>query len=172
LAGLHAQAGRIDETMTARFADFLDAHSDVAVITVPTFLVGDMSRENCDTPWQGDRGLYRDVWMLARRARFADEMVARFHAHLAVCGWLVSNEMPIYRGQAAREVIASCARIIRYAVRAVGGTQPFSPGGGAWGIELATVVLPEVLEWLTGGLRLAWLDGTAGGGITLGPSAS
>jgi endo-1,4-beta-mannosidase len=127
---------RIDEIMTARFADFLAAHSEAGMTTVPTFLVGHMSGENWDPPWRDGRDLYRDVWMVARQAWFAGEMVRRFGAHPAVCGWLVSNEMPIYGGGAPREVIASWAQIVRDAVRAAGGTQPFSLGDGAWGIEV------------------------------------
>jgi len=127
---------RIDETMTTRFADFLTAHSEAGMTTIPTFLVGHMSGENWDPAWRNGRDLYRDVWMVARQAWFAGEMVRRFGKHPAVCGWLVSNEMPIYGGGAPREVIASWAQIMRDAVRAAGGTQPFSLGDGAWGIEV------------------------------------
>ena len=67
--------------------------------TVPTFIVGHMSGENWDPAWRGGRDLYPDVWMVARQAWFAGEMVRRFGAHPAVCGWLVSNEMPIYGGE-------------------------------------------------------------------------
>jgi endo-1,4-beta-mannosidase len=52
-----------------------------------------------------------------------------------VAGWLVSNEMPLYGGQAAPETVAAWAQIMRDAVRAAGGRQPFSLGDGAWGIE-------------------------------------
>lgn len=127
---------RIDEAMAARFADFLDAHSGAGMTTVPTFLVGHMSGENWDPPWRGDRDLYRDVWLVARQAWFAGEMVSRFGGHPAVCGWLVSNEMPLYGGEAPAEVVASWAQIIRDAVRAAGGRQPLSLGDGAWGIEV------------------------------------
>ena len=74
--------------------------------------------------------------MVGRQTWFAGEMVRRFGAHLAVAGWLVSNEMPIYGGdQAPHETVAAWARIIKDAVRAAGGRQPFSLGDGAWGIE-------------------------------------
>jgi endo-1,4-beta-mannosidase len=54
-----------------------------------------------------------------------------------VAGWLVSNEMPIYGGEhAPPETVATWAQIIRDAVRAAGGRQPFSLGDGAWGIEV------------------------------------
>jgi endo-1,4-beta-mannosidase len=66
--------------------------------TVPTFIVGHMSGENWDPPWRDRRDLYADVRMAARQAWFAAEMVRRFGAHPAVCGRLVSNEMPIYNG--------------------------------------------------------------------------
>ena len=126
---------RIDEEMTGRFADFLDGHAEAGLSTVPTFLVGHMSGENWDPAWRGGRDLYRDVWMVARQAWFAHEMVRRFHAHPAVCGWLLSNEMPIYGGSAPREVISSWAQILLGAIRAAGGRQPVSVGDGAWGIE-------------------------------------
>ena len=128
---------RIDEDMTARFGDFLDRHAEAGLTTVPTFLVGHMSGENWDPAWRAGRDLYADVWMVAREAWFAGEMVRRFAAHEAVCGWLVSNEMPIYGGAAPRETIAAWAQIILSAVRAAGGTQPVSLGDGAWGLEVS-----------------------------------
>jgi endo-1,4-beta-mannosidase len=129
---------RIDEQMTARFADFLDLHSDAGMTTIPTFIVGHMSGENWDPPWRHGRDLYSDVWMVARQAWFAGQMVARFGAHPAVCGWLVSNEMPIYGGeQAPPPTVSAWAQIIIAAIRAAGGTQPVSLGDGAWGIEIS-----------------------------------
>ena len=96
-----------------------------------------MSGENWDPAWRNDRHLYNDVWMVGRQAWFAAEMVRRFHAHPAVAGWLVSNEMPLYGGSDTdHEIVATWARIIKDAVRAAGGHQPFSLGDGAWGIEV------------------------------------
>ncbi len=130
-------AYEIDETMTARFADFLDRHVEHGLTTIPTFIVGHMSGENWDPAWRGDRDLYSDVWMVGRQAWFAAEMVRRFQQHPAVAGWLVSNEMPLYGGSGtAHEIVATWARIIKDAVRAAGGQQPFSLGDGAWGIEV------------------------------------
>src|SRR5579863_10354993 len=127
----------IDEDMAARFADFLELHAEQDMSTVPTFIVGHMSGENWDPAWRAGRDLYSDVWMVGRQAWFAAEMVRRFGAHPAVAGWLVSNEMPLYGGaDTDHEVVASWARIIRDAVRAAGGHQPFSLGDGAWGIEV------------------------------------
>jgi endo-1,4-beta-mannosidase len=128
----------IDEDMAARFADFLDRHAEQQISTVPTFIVGHMSGENWDPPWRGGRDLYGDVWMVGRQAWFAAEMTRRFGSHPAVAGWLVSNEMPLYGGdQAPPEVVAAWAQILRDAVRAAGGQQPFSLGDGAWGIEVS-----------------------------------
>ncbi len=127
----------IDETMASRFADFLDRHAAQDMTTVPTFIVGHMSGENWDPPWRAGRDLYSDVWMVARQAWFAGEMVRRYAGHPAVAGWLVSNEMPLYGGGASsREAVASWAQLIKDAVRAAGGRQPFSLGDGAWGIEV------------------------------------
>jgi endo-1,4-beta-mannosidase len=131
---------RIDEGMAARFGDFLDRHTAIGLATVPTFIVGHMSGANWDPGWRNDRDLYSDVWMVARQAWFAGEMVRRFGRHPAICGWLVSNEMPAYGGaEAPHEVVAAWAQIIRDAVRAAGGHQPFSLGDGAWGIETTGV---------------------------------
>jgi endo-1,4-beta-mannosidase len=125
---------RIDERLAGRFADFLDRHLEAGLATIPTFIVGHMSRENWSPSWRGGRDLYRDVWMVARQAWFAGEMVRRFGPHPAVAGWLVSNEMPIYGpADASREEVAAWAQIMRDAVRAAGGHQPFSLGDGAWG---------------------------------------
>jgi endo-1,4-beta-mannosidase len=128
----------IDETMTSRFADFLDRHAEQGMTTIPTFIVGHMSGENWDPSWRAGRDLYSDVWMVGRQAWFAGEMVRRYAAHPAVAGWLVSNEMPLYGGTTTKpEVVASWAQLIKNAVRAAGGHQPFSLGDGAWGIEIS-----------------------------------
>ncbi|MFF4649221.1 cellulase family glycosylhydrolase [Streptomyces sp. NPDC001380] len=126
----------VDEEKCAHFADFLDRHRALGMSTIPTFIVGHMSGENWDPSWRGGRDLYTDVWMVARQAWFAGEMVRRFKDHPAVAGWLVSNEMPIY-GEATRdrESVSSWAQIVVDAVRAAGGTQPVSLGDGAWGRE-------------------------------------
>jgi endo-1,4-beta-mannosidase len=129
---------RIDEQMTARFADFLDRHAEAGMSTIPTFIVGHMSGGNWDPSWRQGRDLYSDVWMVARQAWFAGEMVRRFAAHPAVCGWLVSNEMPLYGGDSASEqTVSAWAEIVITAIRAAGGTQPVSLGDGAWGIEIS-----------------------------------
>jgi len=127
----------IDETMTARYADFLDRHSDQGLQTIPTFIVGHMSGENWDPAWRGGKDLYDDVWLVGRQAWFAAEMVRRFADHPAIAGWLVSNEMPLYGGASTdHKIVGTWARIIKDAVRAAGGHQPFSLGDGAWGIEV------------------------------------
>src|SRR3984957_6216436 len=129
---------RIDEQLTARFADFLDRHTEAGISTIPTFIVGHMSGENWDPSWRLGRDLYSDVWMVARQSWFAGEMVRRFAAHPAVSGWLVSNEMPLYGGDSASaQTVSAWAEIMITAIRAAGGTQPVSLGDGAWGIEIS-----------------------------------
>ncbi|MFE6997215.1 cellulase family glycosylhydrolase [Microbacterium sp. NPDC057659] len=125
----------LDEDCITRFADFLDAHIEAGMTTVPTFIVGHMSGENWDPAWREGRDLYRDSWFLGRQAWYVRELTARFHAHPAVTGWLLSNEVPIYGGEAPREAVHAWADILIDAVRAGGGTQPVSVGDGAWGIE-------------------------------------
>jgi len=126
----------VDEEKCADFADFLDRHHTLGMTTVPTFIVGHMSGENWDPAWRAGRDLYSDVWMVARQAWFAGQMVRRFGGHPAVAGWLVSNEMPIYGERTEdREAVASWAQIVVDAVRAAGGRQPVSLGDGAWGRE-------------------------------------
>ena len=129
------EPGRLDEDVAARFADFLDAHLAEGLTTIPTFIVGHMSGENWDPSWRGDRDLYRDVWLVAQQAWFAEELARRFGDHPAVSGWLVSNEMPLYGGPATIPEIEAWARLIVQAVRAGGATQPISLGDGAWGLE-------------------------------------
>jgi endo-1,4-beta-mannosidase len=128
---------RIDEALVARFEDFLGRHSSHGLTTIPTFIVGHMSGENWDPAWRSGRDLYADVYMVGRQAWFAAEMTRRFASHPAVAGWLVSNEMPLYGGASTdHRIVEAWARIIRDAVRAAGGHQPFSLGDGAWGIEV------------------------------------
>jgi endo-1,4-beta-mannosidase len=128
---------RIDEALTARFEDFLARHASHGLTTIPTFIVGHMSGENWDPAWRDGRDLYADVYMVGRQAWFAAEMVSRFAGHPAISGWLVSNEMPLYGGASTgHRTVEAWARIVRDAVRAAGGHQPFSLGDGAWGIEI------------------------------------
>jgi endo-1,4-beta-mannosidase len=126
----------LDGEVVARFADFLDAHRELGVGTVPTFIVGHMSGENWDPAWRGGRDLYRDVTLVADQAWFAGEIVRRFHAHDAVAGWLVSNEMPLYGGPASEDEVTSWARLVVGSIRAAGADQPVSLGDGAWGLEV------------------------------------
>lgn len=137
----HPEPHRIDDTLCERFADFLDAHTEAGMGTVPTFIVGHMSGENWDPVWRGGRDLYEDVWMVGRQAWFASQMTRRFKDHPAVTGWLITNEMPGYgrvyqENPPSSDVVTAWAQSMCNAVRAAGGTQPVSLGDGAWGIEV------------------------------------
>ncbi|MGY1433867.1 cellulase family glycosylhydrolase [Streptomyces reniochalinae] len=137
----HPEPHRVDEALCGHFTDFLDAHTEAGMATVPTFIVGHMSGENWDPAWRGGRDLYEDVWMVGRQAWFVSEMTRRFKDHPAVTGWLITNEMPGY-GRVYQvdppscEVVTAWAQAMCNAVRAAGGTQPVSLGDGAWGIEV------------------------------------
>lgn len=139
----HPEPERIDTEKVEHFRDFLDAHTEHGMGSIPTFIVGHMSGENWDPPWRGGlaRDLYADVWLVSRQAWFIERMVRALHEHPAVAGWLISNEMPIYgrrRGEvkAPTSDVTSWATLMVQAVRAGGGTQPVSLGDGAWGIEV------------------------------------
>ncbi|HET9168410.1 MAG TPA: cellulase family glycosylhydrolase [Actinospica sp.] len=128
---------RVDEELCANFATFLDLHRETGLGTTPTLIVGHMSGENRSPSWRGERDLYRDVWLVARQAWFAQEMARRFAAHPAVAGWVLSNEMPLYGGEAPREAVASWVQLLVTALRAGGAMQPVSVGDGAWGLEVS-----------------------------------
>jgi endo-1,4-beta-mannosidase len=127
---------RLDEQVLDRFTDFLDAHSELGLETIPTFIVGHMSGENWDPAWRQGRDLYRDVWLVSQQAWFVGEVARRFRRH-AVAGWILSNEMPLYGGPASTDEVAAWARILVQALRAAGATQPISIGDGAWGVEVS-----------------------------------
>ncbi|WP_328608785.1 cellulase family glycosylhydrolase [Amycolatopsis sp. NBC_00345] len=140
----HPEPDVLDETKLAHFADFLDAHTELGMTSIPTFLVGHMSGENWDPAWRHGRDLYADVEMVSRQAWFIERTARRFRDHPAVAAWLISNEMPIYgrrRGEppAPREHVTAWARLMVHAVRAGGAAQPVSIGDGAWGIEVTGV---------------------------------
>ena len=127
---------QLDPAALERYADFLEAHSDRGMTTIPTFIVGHMSGENWDPAWRGDHDLYRDVWLVGQQAWFVEQVARRFGAHSAVSGWLLTNEMPIYGGSAPTEAVTSWARLLLQGLRAAGVDQPASVGDGAWGIEV------------------------------------
>jgi hypothetical protein len=87
---------RLDEQLLGHFRDFLDAHSERGMTSIPTFLVGHMSGQNWDPARRGDRDLFEDVWLVARQAWYVRELTARFAEHPAVVAWLLTNEVPIY----------------------------------------------------------------------------
>ncbi|HEY7731175.1 MAG TPA: cellulase family glycosylhydrolase, partial [Gaiellaceae bacterium] len=128
---------RLDEDVLARFTDFLDAHLETGLGTIPTFVVGHMSGENWDPAWRGGRDLYRDPWLVSQQAWFASQIAARYGEHPAVVGWLLSNEMPLYGGPASTEEITAWARALVQGVRSTGAVQPISTGDGAWGVEVS-----------------------------------
>lgn len=129
--------GQLDEQVLERFSDFLQAHLETGLGTIPTFIVGHMSGQNWDPAWRNGRDLYRDVWMVSEQAWFAREIAKRFGDHQAIVGWLVSNEMPIYGGPATIEEITAWARLIVQSIRSAGVAHPVSLGDGAWGIEVS-----------------------------------
>lgn len=134
----------VDEEKVAHYRDFLDAHTEVGMTSIPTFIVGHMSGDNWDPQWRGGRDLYADVWLVSQQAWFVQQMTERFADHPAVAGWLLSNEMPIYgrlrhEPKAPTEHVSAWSRLMVQAVRAGGGTQPVSLGDGAWGIEVTGV---------------------------------
>ncbi|MQA77408.1 MAG: cellulase family glycosylhydrolase [Streptosporangiales bacterium] len=137
----HPEPDRVDEELVTHFRDFLDAHTEHGMTSIPTFVVGHMSGENWDPAWRDGRDLYADVWLVARQAWFVEQMTRRLHDHAAITGWLISNEMPIYgrlrdEPTAPTADVTSWATLMVQAVRAGGGTQPVSLGDGAWGIEV------------------------------------
>ena len=126
---------RLEDAALERFADFLAAHRERDMTTIPTFIVGHMSGQNWDPAWRGERDLYRDVWLVGQQAWFVEQVARRFTSDPAVSGWLLTNEMPIYGGPAPAEDVTAWARLLLGALRASGAGQPASIGDGAWGIE-------------------------------------
>jgi endo-1,4-beta-mannosidase len=128
---------RLDPKVLERFSDFLDAHAEVGLGTIPTFIVGHMSGQNWDPAWRAGRDLYRDVWLVSQQAWLAAELGRRFGSHNSIVAWLVSNEMPLYGGPGTVEEVTAWARLVVQALRSSGATQPISLGDGAWGVEVS-----------------------------------
>jgi Endo-beta-mannanase len=130
------EPGCLDQAVMDRFEEFLDLHTELGMLTIPTFLVGHMSGENWDPSWRGDRDLYTDTWMVAQQSSYLSQVAARFGSHPAIVGWLVSNEMPIYGGPIARADVTAWAQLMVTAIRAGDQDKPVSIGDGAWGQEV------------------------------------
>lgn len=130
------EPGRLDEAVMDRFAKFLDLHTELGMRTIPTFLVGHMSGENWDPEWRDGRDLYTDTWMVAQQSSYLTQVATAFASHPAIVGWLVSNEMPIYGGPAARKDVTAWAQLMVTAIRAGEPVKPVSIGDGAWGQEV------------------------------------
>ena len=129
---------RLDEEVLERFADFLDAHVELGMRTIPTFIVGHMSGENWDPAVApGARPLPR------RLAGLAAGVVRRARSRGGS-----ARIPPSSPGSSRTRCRSTAARAratrsppgrgsIVQAVRAAGATQPISLGDGAWGVEIS-----------------------------------
>lgn len=133
----------LDPAIVERFIDFLDAHQEAGLTTIPTFIVGHMSGQNWDPAWRDGRDIFSDVTFVAEQAWYIRELVSRVAEHPAVEAWLLTNEIPIYGDWVGRGIgtldhraVRSWAEILTTAVRAGGSQAPVSVGDGAWGVEV------------------------------------
>ncbi len=129
------EPGVFDGSLFDRYGEFLDLCEKTGTKTIPTFIVGHMSGEDRDPAWREGRDLYSDPFMIEQQSLFVSESVRRFAEHPAVCGWLLSNEMPLYAGPGEHGAVTTWVKTLVQAIRDAGGTQPVSAGDGAWGIE-------------------------------------
>jgi len=132
----HPEPDTIDEVYVERYRKFLQAHVDLGMQTIPTFIVGHMSGANWDVSWRDGRSIYADGFVLGQQAFFIREITRRFGDSPAVAGWLVSNEIPLYGGPTTREYARAWGEICAHAVRAGGSGLPVSLGDGAWTREV------------------------------------
>ena len=126
----------IDDASVEAYRQFLRASEETGVQTIPTFIVGHMSGWNWEPSWRDGRGYYADGFMLGQQAFFIREMVRRLTPSPAIAGWLISNEMPLLGGPAAREYVRAWGIVTVDAVRAGGSDLPVSLGDGAWTKEI------------------------------------
>ena len=130
----------LDTEVLDRFRDFLDAHVELGLGTIPTFIVGHMSGENWDPAWRQGRDLYRDVWLVSQQAWFAGEIARRFgdasrRRRLARLERDAALRRQRRRARRSRPGRGSSSRRFGPA----GATQPISLGDGAWGVEVSGV---------------------------------
>ncbi|MGA9762089.1 MAG: cellulase family glycosylhydrolase [Gaiellaceae bacterium] len=144
-----------DDSLYERYRIFLDLSEKHGLKTIPTFLVGHMSGENRSPSWREGRDLFTDPFMLEQQASYVRETVGRFASHPAVIAWLLTNEMPLLAGPGEPDAVTGWVETLVAAVRAGGGTQPVSPGDGAWGMETSGKDngfrlrrLADVIDWV------------------------
>jgi endo-1,4-beta-mannosidase len=144
-----------DDSLFDLYRVFLDLSEKHGLKTIPTFIVGHMSGENRSPSWREGRDLFTDPFMLEQQARYVRETVHRFAAHPAVVAWLLTNEMPLLAGPGDPDAVTNWVETLVKAVRDGGGSQPVSPGDGAWGIETSGREngfrlrrLKDVIDWV------------------------
>ncbi len=126
---------RVEESMLARFDEFLDLCEKAELLTIPTFFVGHMSCENWDVPWREGRSFYTDPFMLERQSFYASVVARRSSKRQAILGWLLSNEMPQHEVAPDNASGRLWARTIISAVKAADPQHPVSIGDGAWSLQ-------------------------------------
>jgi len=124
--------GYVDPTMLDRLDEFLALCHEAGIYTIPTFFVGHMSGENWDVPWRNGRDWYRDPWMLQQEVAYVQAVVQRVWRAPAIAGWLLSNEIPLYAGDADAATGLLWAERMVGAIRAIDPHHPISLGDGAW----------------------------------------
>jgi len=90
---------QVDETLAARFTDFLDRHEAHKLATVPTFIVGHMSGENWDPAWRA--GVGRDHQERGPRGRRPPAVLPR-RRRLGDRGARPRQRLPAHRHRPAR----------------------------------------------------------------------
>ena len=139
LAGLRARArAPRPRRCSTGSRDFLDAHVELGLGTIPTFIVGHMSgRELGSRLAAGARPLPgRLARLAAGLVRGGDRRAASARIPRSSAG-SSRTRCRSTAGPATSEEITAWARIVVQAVRSTGATQPISLGDGAWGVEVS-----------------------------------
>jgi len=107
-----------------RFLDILWEHGVQAFVT---FLVGHMSGKNWRIPWTDFDKIYTPE-VVARTARFVEQVVSALKGHPAVAGWILSNELSLVKRASSREEALVLLKSFTEAVKKNDGRHVVSSG--------------------------------------------
>ena len=122
----------VEQTALDRLESLVALAAEQDLWSIPTFLVGHMSGENWEPAWSAGRNWYTDETVLSACELLIRTIVQRFAGDARIAAWLMTNEWPLFAGNALEKDALAWATRLCAVVRELDKDAALSLGDGAW----------------------------------------